>query len=357
MRVEGLNSGMSVDVAVPAALPGPVERNAGRLAYLPVSFFAVAMGLAGTAVAWQRAALVFEVSGAPGRALAWVALTAFAGIAVAYVAKAMRHPGAVRREWRHPVMIAFAATTSVSALILAAAFLDVARPVSAVLWWGGAAAQLALTLDVLRVWIADRRFEPSHVHPAWFIPVVGNLVVPLAGVTHAPGELSWFFFSVGLVYWLALLPVVLGRLFLHGPLPPRLAPTLAILIAPPAVAFLAWLRLGGAVSDPAGRVLLHVATFQALLLVVQAGALRRAPFALSAWAYTFPLAALTVAFLAAARGGSTAVYGPAAAVSLAVVTLLVAVLAGRTLLGVWRREICRPEHADGQARPGSMSRQ
>jgi len=39
---------------------------------------------------------------------------------------------------------------------------------------------------------------------------------------------------VGLGYWLALLPVILNRLFLHGPLPPQLTPTLAILIAPPA---------------------------------------------------------------------------------------------------------------------------
>jgi len=253
-------------------------------------------------------------------------------------------------------MIAFAATIPVATLILAAAFVDVQAVLSAVLWWAGAAAQLGLTLDVLRVWIADRRFEPSHVHPAWFIPVVGNLVVPLAGVTHAPDDVSWFFFSIGLVYWLALLPIVLNRLFLHGPLPPRLAPTLAILIAPPAVAFLAWLRLGGAVTDPVGRILLHVATFQALLLLVQARALRRAPFALSAWAYTFPLAALTVAFLAAARDESTSVYRPMAAITLAAVTFVVAVLAGRTLQAVWRHEICRPEQAaGGPAQPGAAT--
>lgn len=78
------------------------------------------------------------------------------------------------------------ATIPVSAIILAAALLDASRPLSAALWWAGSSAQLALTLHVLRVWITDPRFEPGHVHPARFITVVGNLVVPIAGTAHAP---------------------------------------------------------------------------------------------------------------------------------------------------------------------------
>ena len=149
---------------------------------------------------------------------------------------------------------------------------------------------------------------------------------------------------MGLGYWLALLPVILNRLFLHGPLPPQLTPTLAILIAPPAVAHLSWLHLGGAVTDPAARILLHLATFQAILLAVQAGRLRRLPFTLSAWAYTFPLAALTAAFLAAAHAGMSG-YRPAAALALGVVSLLTAGLTARTLLAARRGDLSRPEPA------------
>jgi tellurite resistance protein len=308
--------------------------------HLPVTVFAITMGLSGVALAWQRAAGVFGMSPVLGLILAWTALGVFGFLGIAYAAKAIRHPAAVRGEWRHPVMLPFTATIPVSALILAAATVDASRPVSAVLWWSGALVQLVLTLGVLRVWIADARLEPGHMHPAWFIPVVGNLVVPVAGTEHAPTEMSWFFFAVGLGFWLALLPVILNRLFLHGPLAPNLAPTLAILVAPPAVAYLSWLRLGGTATDPAARILLHLATFQALLLIVQAGALRKLPFTLSVWAYTFPLASLTSAFLAAARSG-IAGYRPAAAFGLGVVSLLTADVVGRTLLaarrGVFRR--------------------
>ncbi|MDY7089599.1 MAG: SLAC1 anion channel family protein [Actinomycetota bacterium] len=320
----------------------PIPASSRGLAYLPVSIFATVMGIGGTALAWQRTAAALDLPPLPGEVLAWTALTVFAVVGVAYGTKAIRYPVAVRQEWRHPVMLAFAATIPVSLLILAAALLSTSRSLSAVLWWAGAAVQLALTLDVLRVWIADSRFEPGHVHPAWFVPVVGNLVVPLAGTTHAPAEISWFFFAVGLGYWIALLPIVLNRLFVNGPLPPRLAPTLAILVAPPAVAQLAWLRLGGTVTDPAARILLHLATFQALLLLVQAGALRRLPFALSAWAYTFPLAALASAFAGASRPGAAG-YGTAAVLTLAVAGLLVAALSVRTVVAIHRGELCRRE--------------
>ncbi|MFI7547426.1 SLAC1 anion channel family protein [Actinoplanes sp. NPDC049599] len=339
---------MTTGVA-PAPTGGTLTRRAGGLAHLPVSVFATVMGLGGTALVWRRAAGTFAISPLPGRILAWTALSAFAVTGTAYAAKAFRHPDAVRREWRHPVMLAFTATIPVSAIILAAALLDASRPLSAILWWAGSLTQLVLTLHVLRVWIGDPRFEPGHVHPAWFIPVVGNLVVPLAGTTHAPVEVSWFFFAVGVGYWLALLPVILNRLFLHGPLPPRLAPTLAILIAPPAVAYLSWLHLGGAVTDPAARILLHLATFQALLLAVQAGRLSRLPFALSAWAYTFPLAALTAALLAAAHAGMSG-YRPAAALALGVVSVLTAGLTARTLLAARRGDLSRPEPAAAETR-------
>jgi len=325
--------------------PGPrlPAAGPGRLEHLPVTVFAVVMGLGGTAVAWLRAADFLGAPAVIGQVLAWLALAVFAVLALLYTTKVARHRPAVRAEWRHPVKLAFVPTGSIALVILSLALTDLAPPLAAVLWWSGAAAQLALTLDVLRTWIADPRFTVDHVHPAWFIPVVGNLVVPLAGVAHGPVQLAWFFFSVGLVYWLALLPLVLGRLVLGGMLPARLAPTLAILVAPPAVAALAWVRLGGHWSDPAAQILLNVAVFQLLLLSVQSDALRRLPFSLASWAYTFPLAAATAALLAAGHAGLGDGYTWLGVLTLAVTSLLVTGLGARTALAVRRGEICRPD--------------
>ena len=144
----------------------------------------------------------------------------------------------------------------------------------------------------------------------------------------------------------ALLPLVLQRLLLHdGGLPDKLLPTLAILIAPPAVAMLAWQSLTGEVGDPVGRILYAAAMFFVILLAVQFGRLRRVPFALPYWAYTFPLAAASAAAVTVA--GSDAVSGVAydvvAVLLLTASTVLVLVVATLTLRAAGRGQICVPE--------------
>ena len=69
----------------------------------------------------------------------------------------------------------------------------------------------------------------------------------------------------------------------------------------------------------------------------------RARFFLSWWAYSFPLAAITVASLEMAARLKAPVLQGIAVVLLAAVTLAVAGLVVRTLLAVGRREICLPE--------------
>ena len=44
--------------------------------------------------------------------------------------------------------------------------------------------------------------------------MVGNIIVPIAGVRFAPTDISWFFFCIGLVFWLVPMTIVLYRLFL-----------------------------------------------------------------------------------------------------------------------------------------------
>ncbi|WP_327010691.1 SLAC1 anion channel family protein [Dactylosporangium sp. NBC_01737] len=241
--------------------------------------------MAGTAVAWQRAAEVTGRLYVAGTFLSWSAAVLYGVIGLAYLAKAVRHPAAARAEWRDPVRVAFLPLASVGLMLTALAVVADAPRLSAVLWWSGAVAHLGLTLWILDTWTRGERFRPAHVHPAWFIPAVGNLVAPLAGTHHAPHDMLWFLFAVGIVYWLGLLPIILGRLLFAGPLPAPLPaplqPTLAIMIAPPAVGYLSYVALGGEIGDPFARVLLAVAVFQTLLLAVRAPHLRRVLFSLS----------------------------------------------------------------------------
>ncbi|MFP4328403.1 MAG: SLAC1 anion channel family protein [Paracoccaceae bacterium] len=313
-----------------------------RLANMPITFFAIVMGLMGLALALHAAAEVWSPAAALSNAVLWAGIGVFLVVAGFYAAKLLRHPQAVVAEWNHPVRLAFFPAVSISLLLIATA-LHATQPGAAnLVWWLGTAGQGVLTIAVVSGWISHRSFQVGHLTPAWFIPAVGNVIVPVAGVPLGHVELSWLFFSGGLVFWVVLLTLVMNRLVFHDPVPARLFPTLVILIAPPAVAFVAWLQLAGGL-DPFGRVLLNAAYVFAALVAVQLPRLIRLPFALSWWALSFPMAALSIASFRYGALAESAVHrGLGVAVLLALVAV-VAVLVVRTLGAIARREICKPE--------------
>ncbi len=191
-------------------------------------------------------------------------------------------------------------------------------------------------------WIYQFHYEVKHANPAWFMPVVGNINVPIVGVKIAPIELSWFFFSVGIVFWLILLTIVLNRLFFYEPLPPRLMPTLFILLASPSVGFIAWVSLAGKL-DAFAHILYYTALFFALLLTKNAIRFLRNQFFVSAWAYSFPLAAFTIATLQMAKFSELAIFIWLGNGLLYFASVVVTALTIRTLVALWHREICLPE--------------
>ena len=88
----------------------------------------------------------------------------------------------------------------------------------------------------------------SSVTPALLIPIVGNVLVPLAGVPLGHPQWATAQFGVGLMFWPVVLVLLAVRIATQGMLPERLLPTLFILIAPPAVVGLSALQLGAPVS-------------------------------------------------------------------------------------------------------------
>jgi tellurite resistance protein len=179
--------------------------------------------------------------------------------------------------------------------------------------------------------------------PAWFIPAVANVIVPLGGTHLGLVDVSWYFFSVGALFWIVLLTLVFNRLVFHDPLPGKLRPTLVILIAPPSVAFLAWIELNGGNIDAVTHVLLGIAIFFAALVAVQVPSLLRLPFALSFWALSFPLAALTTALFRFGDMTGTAAYRMAALALLVLLAVTILALSIRTVRAALAGQICQPE--------------
>jgi len=313
-----------------------------RLEHYPVTFFAIIMGLSGLALALHAAEAAWKVNAIASNIAYGAAMLAFVAVAFGYLLKAIRHPQAVTAEWNHPVRLAFFPAISISLLLLGTASLSRSAPLAEALWLAGMALQGVLTIAVVSGWISTRAFQTGHLSPAWFIPAVGNVIVPIAGAQLGYVEISWYFMSVGLLFWIVLLTLVMNRLIFHDPLPGRLQPTLVILIAPPAVAFTAWLRLTGEV-DAFAHILLNAAYLFTLIVGVQLPRIVKLPFALSFWALSFPFAAVTISsFLYAGKSGSQA-HVVIGSVLLAALLVIIAALIIRTIRAMAAGEICVPE--------------
>lgn len=312
-----------------------------RIEHFPVSFFSIVMGLTGFAIAAERVESLLGISLGASYA-AFFSLAVFTMLSALYGLKLFRFPIRVREEFDHPVKLHFFPAFSISLLLLSIAFLHVSEEVATVLWAVGTPLHLVFSFAVISIWIRNANFHPEHLNPAWFIPVVGNILVPVAGVHILPGSYLWFFFSIGIIFWLMLVTLLLNRTIFFKAMPEKLVPTFFIMIAPPAVGVISYVLQTGSV-DPFAYVLYFFALFLALLFLANAPMFAKIRFALSWWAYSFPLAALTIssAFIFAKTGEDY--FRSFAIVLFVALTAVVATLLVRTGICIKRRGICIEE--------------
>ena len=313
-----------------------------RLAHFPIAFFAMVMGLAGLTIAWQQVQRAWQVDLHIDLVLLALTTSVFLVLAASYLTKLVRHFPQVRDELRHPVKINFFPTVSISIVLLSIAAHPLAPEISRPMWQIGAALHLVFTLYIVNAWMHHSQATIQHLNPAWFIPAVGNVLVPIVGVPLGYFEISWLYFSIGMLFWLILLTNVFYRIMFHHPLDRRLMPTLFILIAPPAVGFIAYTRLSGEL-DAFARVLYYAGLFLTLLLSTQTPRFLRLGFFLSSWAYSFPVAAIGIASLRMAELSGKAEFLWIGSAIVALLSALVAALLFHTLVGVYQRRFCVPD--------------
>jgi len=317
--------------------------NPARLKGFPISFFAMVMGLTGLTIAWEKAQQIVVMDLHINGWLVALSATVFVGLMLLYAGKILLYRDAVFKELKHPVKLNFFPTISISLLLLGIAFLPLNAAISRSLWMTGTALHLVFTLYVANVWIHHSHFQVHHMNPAWFIPAVGNVLVPIAGIPLGYMDLSWFFFSIGMLFWMVLMTIIFYRVLFHDPIDQKLMPTLFILIAPPAVGFIAYMRLVGDL-DTFARILYYIGLFLTLLLFTQAPRFFKLGFSLSWWAYSFPLAAISIASMVMFEQTGTEFYRWIGGGLLVVLTAIVAQLIYLTANAIARHRICVPEH-------------
>ncbi|WP_456479477.1 SLAC1 anion channel family protein [Nautilia sp.] len=259
-----------------------------------------------------------------------------------YMIKWIKYPSAVQKEFNHPVKSSFAAAISISFLLISIAYYDYAPSVSIVFWYIGAPLHLFFTYKVMNFWI-EHKFEVGQINPAWFIPIVGNVLIPVVGVDAQSEMLNIFFYAIGIFFWLVLFTIVIYRMIFHHPVGKRLLPTFFILIAPPAVGFISYFRITFGLIDTDSLFLYFIALFIFVLLLTMIKSFVKLQFFISWWAYTFPMAALSIVTILMDSAYNNALTYTASLFLLAVTTVPVAFVAYKTFTAAKQHKICIPE--------------
>lgn len=309
-----------------------------RLQYFPVMMFAIVMGFSGLTLVLEKLHKVVFFPGFIASIFTCFTTALFFVILFFYLKKFIVYKEEVKKEFAHPVRINFFAAISISLLLLGLIYKGSIPDLSHIFFILGAGIHLFLTLYTIKYWI-NNNLELQHSNPAWFIPIVGNLIVPIVGKDFVGDSILYFFFSIGLFFWIILFAIILNRIIFHKQFAPKFMPTLFILIAPPAIGFISYMKLEGEL-DFFAHMLYSLGLFFTILVFIMYKNYVKIKFFISWWAFTFPLAAITLATLLMYELTNNFAYGLISYILSAATAFVVFLVAKETIVHMFKKEIC-----------------
>lgn len=308
----------------PASLATTPGVRAAAVRHLGPNWYASVMGTA--IVANAGATLPVDVPGLRTACTAVWALS-FAMLLALLTARSLHwvhHRDRARAHLLDPAVAPFYGCLSMALLAVGGGTLIVGRDwiglpaalaIDTVLFTAGTVIGLAAAVAIPYLMVVHHKIESAS--PVWLLPVVAPMVSAALGpllVPHLPAGQAqetlllacYAMFGISLLATLVMLPLVFGRLVTGGPLPLALTPTLFLVLGPLGQSTTAANKFADAAASvlPASyahgfaafAVLYGVpVTGFALLWLALAGAMvlrarrRRMGFAMTWWAFTFPV--------------------------------------------------------------------
>jgi tellurite resistance protein len=325
---------------------------------IPLSLLGIPFGLAGLGEAWTTLSDEQHAPALVGEVILLVSAASWLAVVAAYLGHLTAVPSrwaAVRDDLLDPVAAPFAALALIVPVLLASEglFPRAATP-------GRVLTDVFIALTVLLggwftgQWILGP-VDLDRFHPGYFLPTVaGGLIASGGAALVGQRRLAEVLLGFGVFSWIVLGSLILGRLLFRPLLPAPLQPTMAIEVAPAAVATLAWFAIHGDRVDAVTAVL---AGYGALMILAQLRLLPlylRLTFMPSFWAFTFSWAAVATAGIIWLQSTRPAGYRAWQYVVIAAVTILIGGIAGRTVIAIGRRQFLpRPPAAAAGAPPAA----
>ncbi|MFF2813604.1 TDT family transporter [Streptomyces sp. NPDC058000] len=373
----------------PAATSGNAPVTSPSVRHLGPNWYAAVMGTAIVANAGATLPLT-----APGLHVAYRAVWALSALMLLALLAArtvhwVRHRDQARRHLLEPTVAPFYGCLAMALLAVGGGTLAVGRDVlgepaavavDAVLWIVGTLVGLATAAGIPYLMVVRHRITEGSASPVWLLPLVAPMVSAALGpalVPHLPpGQAQealllacYALFGMSLLMTVIVLPLVVSRLFHHGPLPLALTPTLFLVLGPLGQSTTAVNNLADAAPGVVTPSYAHamgafavlygvpVLGFALLWLALAAALVVRAArhgmgFAMTWWGFTFPVGTCVTGAAGLTRHTGLAAFGWLAVALYAFLVAAVAVAGTRTAQGLLRGTLLAPP-----PQPGEPSRQ
>ncbi len=313
-----------------------------RLNFFPIMMFAIVMGLAGLTIVFQKSQEILGFGGIVGDILVPVVSIIFIAISLVYIIKIIKYLPAVKKEFAHPIRINFFPASAISLLLLSVVYHHINHDISFYSFLLGTVMQTFFTFYTISFWI-NQNLELHHSNPAWFIPIVGNVLVPVAGAGLVDTNILMYYFAVGMYFWIILTAILINRIIFHHQLAAKFMPTLFIFIAPPAIGFIAYVKMNGGDFDLFASFLYNLALFFTFLIFFMYKNFMGLKFFISWWAFTFPLTAVTIASMLAYKLTHIVLYKYFAYLFMIVACVVILLVAVTTVKNMLKGKVCIQE--------------
>jgi tellurite resistance protein len=257
------------------------------------NLFGISFGIAGVAEAWAAVGALFAAPGAVADTIWMIAAVVWVITILAY----LRYTGVgqrLRADLIDPVFAPFLAVAGIVPMLLGAALAAHARTAGVTIFAIALIATIGFGGWLIGQWIVSE-MTLQQWHPGYFLPTVaGGYLAATTSAELGYGSLAKLMFGYGTVSWLVLGSILLQRLFTQPRLPVPLLPTMAIEVAPPVVAGVAWFAINGGRIDGVALALAGYALLMTLVQLRLVPLYRSVPFGPSWWAFSFSYAAVFV---------------------------------------------------------------
>jgi tellurite resistance protein len=302
-----------------------------KLPLIPASFFGVVLGVGGMGNVWRQAHRVWELPAVIGEAIIVAAVAVWALLLILYLLKTIAAPHETLAELADPVQCCFLGLIGVATMIVAVGLLPYSRIVAEVLVVAGAVFTLGFAIwRTGGLWLGGR--DHGATTAVLYLPTVaGSFISAAAFAVFGHPDWGQLVFGAGVFSWLAIESVLVHRLLTDEGLPPALRPTLGIQLAPaPACAF-AYLNVAPGPPDLFVHALIGYGLLQALVLLRLLPWIRKQPFSMAYWSFTFGAAALAWAPLRLVQLGDQGAIAELAPVVFFASNLVVTAIAAASL--------------------------